>query len=280
MAESPTPALDRRLPGDAAARFEALDAALACDLVDACPPDCRAATGLSTFADAAASGITCRAERHLYFNRLSLHSDDGEAIASAIASARARTGHGDLLVHVGRDAFDPHAAGLVRFRRDWLALARPAADVHDSAAPFRIARATRADGRGFAEIVSTGLDLPASLAPLFAALVDRPRWHVYLAFEAARPVAASALFVHERAGFLAMAATLPSHRGAGAHDALIARRARVAGALGCDVLFVETGTPVPGEPSPSLGNLVRAGFEPLLVRRNFATPGATWSWHA
>ncbi len=278
--EPPTPAPDRDRADDPASRFRALDAALVADLVDACPPACRTATGVSALADARVHGVTCRAERHLWFNRLSISAGSDEGIDAVVASARARTVHGDLLVQVDPGGPDLHAIGLVPFRRDWIVLARSTANVPDAAAPFRIARATRADGQAFAEIIAAGLDLPTSLLPLLAALVDRPRWHVYLAFEAARPVAASALFVHDRAGCLAVAATLPSHRGAGAHDALIARRARVAGALGCDLLFVETGAPVPGEPSPSLGNLLHAGFEPLLQRRNFATPGATWSGRA
>ena len=47
--------------------------------------------------------------------------------------------------------------------------------------------------------------------------------------------------------------------------------------LGCDTLIVETGTPVAGEPSPSLENLKTAGFHVAFVRRAFAPPGTTWS---
>ena len=42
-------------------------------------------------------------------------------------------------------------------------------------------------------------------------------------------------------------------------------------------VLVETGAPVPGEPSPSLDNLRTAGFEPVFTRKNYAAPGTTWT---
>jgi N-acetylglutamate synthase-like GNAT family acetyltransferase len=60
---------------------------------------------------------------------------------------------------------------------------------------------------------------------------------------------------------LGIAATLESGRRRGCQLALLRRRIEDAAAAGVRTLFVETGARVPGHPSTSYANILRAGFE-------------------
>ena len=58
--------------------------------------------------------------------------------------------------------------------------------------------------------------------------------------------------------------------------ALLARRLRVAQALGCRLVAAETGAALPSEPNPSEHNLRALGLQPVAMRDNWVRPGTTW----
>jgi GNAT superfamily N-acetyltransferase len=111
----------------------------------------------------------------------------------------------------------------------------------------------------FGAVVSMAFGLPAVAAPWTAAIVGRPGWRAYGAFDHDALVAAGALFVEGDVGWLGMAGTLPFHRRRGAQGALMVRRIADAIALGCTTIATETGI-LPGRPNPSLDNMLRCGF--------------------
>jgi hypothetical protein len=269
-----------------ARRFARLERALFESLVHAAEPaPSRAALKWRSFG--AITVLGSAAVPHLVVNRLTVPEDVGShwpsELERALAVLEAAQRPHNYLVHVDPGTLAQaieqrlRKRGLVPFRRDWLVLRHDGRPAQEVETPFRIAPATRHEAGAFAEIMAAGFDGPAELLPMFAGLVERTGWHVYVAFDGPRVIAAGALFVRAGAAYLGFAATLRSHRGSGAQKALIARRLQVACALGCDSVLVETGAPVPGEPSPSLDNLRAAGFEPVFTRRNFAPPGTTWS---
>ena len=124
-------------------------------------------------------------------------------------------------------------------------------------------------GTAFAE----GYGLPAALADFAAAVVGRPGWHCFVAYDGRTPVGAGALFESGDAGWLGAAATVPSHRGRGAQSAILAARVERARERGLRVLITETGVPRDGRPGASYRNIVKSGFEPTYVRPNYASPG-------
>src|SRR5258705_233695 len=85
--------------------------------------------------------------------------------------------------------------------------------------PFVLREARSEDSAAFADLVLRNQGVSAHAGPLVAALVGRPRWHVYVASEGARVVAAGALFVLGDVGYLGLAATEPEQRGRGAQSA-------------------------------------------------------------
>ena len=111
----------------------------------------------------------------------------------------------------------------------------------------------------FGAVVAMAFGLPDVLAPWCAALLGRPGWRAYGAFDHDALVAAGALYVEGEVGWLGMAGTLPFHRRHGGQGALMARRIADAIALGCTSLATETGV-LPDRPNPSLDNMLRCGF--------------------
>jgi hypothetical protein len=113
----------------------------------------------------------------------------------------------------------------------------------------------------FASIAALGFGLPAWSASLFAPLPSLPDWRCYLARLDGAPQACAAMLLDGEVAELGIAATLDGGRRRGCQLALLARRIEDAAAAGVRTLFVETGARVPGRPSTSYANVLRAGFE-------------------
>ncbi|HEX4729802.1 MAG TPA: GNAT family N-acetyltransferase [Solirubrobacterales bacterium] len=113
----------------------------------------------------------------------------------------------------------------------------------------------------FAAIAATAFDLPAWVADFFAGLPGRPGWRCYVATVDGEPQACAATFVDGDVAELGIGGTLEGGRRRGCQLALLRRRIEDAAAAGARTLFVETGARVPGHPSSSYGNILRAGFE-------------------
>lgn len=172
--------------------------------------------------------------------------------------------------------------GLVRFHRAWLKLARDRAPFsqHGPSAPegdIELCAATREQADGFSELIVRCMQVDGTAAELLTGVVQRPRWHVYFARLDGRPIATGALFVQGDVGYLGYGATLPEHRGQGLQRMLLAKRMRVALALGCRWIISETGEALAGEPSPSLDNMQALGMRPIATRDNYVLDGVRWS---
>jgi hypothetical protein len=151
----------------------------------------------------------------------------------------------------------------------WRAPVLPASSIA-CALELREADASVADD--FGATAQAGFEMPAELARSLGALVGRPRWRTYVAYDGSTPAAAAAMFLDRGYAWLGIGATLPHHRGRGAQNALLERRIRDAVALGVRGLAVETEAPAAGEePGASYRNIVRAGFALSHVRRRYVT---------
>jgi GNAT superfamily N-acetyltransferase len=124
----------------------------------------------------------------------------------------------------------------------------------------------------FATVVAGGFAMPDWAKPLAANVVGRPGWSCYVAYDGDAPAGAGALYLHEKAGWLGLGATLPQFRGRGAQSAILAARIEEARRLGCSLVTTETGELAEGRPSSSYRNIVRAGFREEGVRANFRAP--------
>jgi hypothetical protein len=122
----------------------------------------------------------------------------------------------------------------------------------------------------FGAIAAVGFGLPAWAASLFAPLPALPDWRCYLARLDGEPQACAAMLLDGEVAELGIAATLDGGRRRGCQLALLARRIEDAAAAGVRTLFVETGARVPGRPSTSYANILRAGFEEAYLLPGWA----------
>ncbi|HXF32711.1 MAG TPA: hypothetical protein VN522_14445 [Solirubrobacterales bacterium] len=113
----------------------------------------------------------------------------------------------------------------------------------------------------FGTIAALGFGLPAWAASLLAPLPGLPDWRCYLARIDGEPQGCAAMLLDGEVAEFGVAATLEGGRRRGCQLALLRRRIEDAAASGARTLFVETGERVPGRPSSSYANLLRAGFE-------------------
>ncbi len=182
---------------------------------------------------------------------------------------------------VAADAAAPGLAGLLAGRgfeeaRPWMTFGREPGPPPARATELVVEDAGAAGADAFGRVVAAGFGMPDDFAGWMAALVGRAGWTCLLARDGGEPVGAAALFVHGDAGWFAMGATLPEHRGRGAQGALFAERLRRAERLGLRRLVAETGAPVGDEgPGPSYRNMLRYGFTEAGLRPNLRSPGTS-----
>ena len=148
----------------------------------------------------------------------------------------------------------------------WARLIRGRDAVPASSTKVDVRRVAPDQAQAFARAFVTGYGLPEPFGVWIANLVGRANWHDFAAFDGDALVATSSLYVQDGVGWLGIAATLPSHRGRGAQNALVARRIQEGVALGCDWFVTETNEDVPGQPNQSARNLIRQGFHRRIWR--------------
>lgn len=111
-----------------------------------------------------------------------------------------------------------------------------------------------------AKICSEVFRMPAVVQGLLAATRNDSRWRQWLVWAGSEPIAAALSFVDEQMAWLGWDATLPQHRGHGAHGALVVARVNDAHASGCSHVTTETAVHTAGVADPSGRNYEKLGF--------------------
>ena len=124
----------------------------------------------------------------------------------------------------------------------------------------------------FADAVSEGFGSPDWQGYWLSALVGRPGWRIYVAYDGDTPAATGAMFVRDGVAWLGFGATRPEFRRRGAQGAIMAQRLQDGIDMGCKWFVTETWEPGPDEPNPSLNNMYRSGFQFAFRRLNYAYP--------
>jgi len=133
---------------------------------------------------------------------------------------------------------------------------------------LRVEQITPEHALDFARVAAASFGMPPNIIPWMVALVGRPGWQHFVGYDGDSPVAAGAIYIHNRIGWLGIGGTLPSHRKRGAQGAIMAHRIRAAAEAGCQWVVTETGDDHPKYPNPSYHNMLRTGFELAYRRRN------------
>ena len=245
------------------------------DMYAAAPAAVRSELGIQHRSVDSGILLACRGIDHIQFNRLAAfglsHPPNPEGFDTAIGEF-AQVGLKNWIVHVPPEAAMLRdlciARGLQPHSRSWAKFHRgPSPVIAQTQLSIREARRDEADQ--FGNVAAQAFGLPAIVGRWLAALVGRPQWHCFLAFDGQVSAAAGALFTDGASAWLGIGGTLPAQRRSGAQSALLAARIQKAAELGCTRLTTETGVPHPGEKGPSYDNIRRAGFETAYVRANY-----------
>lgn len=151
----------------------------------------------------------------------------------------------------------------------WIRLVRDVAPLEPCPTRLDIGVFGRERSEEYGQLIGEGLGHPVPLAPMVSGVVEREGWHHFGAFDGSRLVAGAALFIHDDTAWFGTAATCASHRGLGAHSALIEARIDFARGAGCEWITVETAADTAEQPNPSTHNLRRLGFRDLYKRPNW-----------
>jgi hypothetical protein len=260
-------------------RIEAIERDAWLDLYEAAPAAIRTALGLSHRRVDGGAQFICKAIDHLQFNRLGYLGVSSPAHPEAVdesLAAFAATPVKNWIVHVAQGAESLtgicKVRGLVPHARTWAKFARDATPAPAGSTPLNIREINAGDAKGFGMTAAAGFGMPPVVGDWLGAIVGRPHWRCFLAYDGNLPAAAGALYTDNNCGWLGIGATLPSHRKRGAQSAILAARINAAIAAGCDLLTTETGIPQPGEAGPSFANIQRAGFTIAYPRPNYCKP--------
>jgi GNAT superfamily N-acetyltransferase len=198
--------------------------------------------------------------------------------ADAVVARLRESGATRALVHVSPYATSVkgeevgvllEAHGLSRHPRSWMRFIRETAPPPEARTDFVIRKALRGEAARVDEIVRSAFELPEAARGVYEPVVDRARWHVFVAEDRGTLVGTAALFVEGDIGWCAFGCVLKEARLRGGQSALLAARIELARELGCRVLFSETGEAVPGDPQHSYKNLLKAGFREGFTRPNY-----------
>jgi GNAT superfamily N-acetyltransferase len=153
--------------------------------------------------------------------------------------------------------------------RGWMKFVRDAHPPRFAEPAIEVVELSDPEQEPFGMIAATGFGLPAWAAGFFAHLPGRPGWRCYVARVDGVAQACGAMHLVDGVAELGIGATLEPARGRGCQLALLRRRILDAAAAGCQTLTVETGERVPGRPSTSYRNILRAGFAEAYLRPNW-----------
>jgi GNAT superfamily N-acetyltransferase len=253
------------------------------DLFAAAPDHVRESLGLARTTVAGMGLLGCRAIPITELNRAMAvgieeepsRNDLDEAVAWLDANA---TGWAlQVAPFVTADAVQAFIAqmSLTATGTGWAKFARTDEASEPLLGTIEVARADSASAASFGSAVAGGFGLPASCADWFAALVDRPSWHCFLAVADGTVAGGGTMYVRDDAAWLGIAGTLPEYRNQGVQRSLLQRRNAAATEMGVRVETSETGQPGEGQAAefPSFRNMSRAGFTRLYVRANLKRDG-------
>ena len=156
--------------------------------------------------------------------------------------------------------------------RGWVKFKRGRDAPPASKTDLLIRRATESDREAFGSMLADAFDLGEPAAPWIGRLINRPGWYNYMSFDGDVTAGTGSMFVKDGVAWMDWAATDPRFRRRGSQSAILAQRISDALDLGCHLLVTATGEEVAGDPQHSYHNILRKGFEPAYVVKNYAPP--------
>lgn len=180
-----------------------------------------------------------------------------------------------FFVQLSPNALPPEAGEIIESKgfqlyNHWAKLYRPLREaVPPLRSNLRITEVKDYEGDEYGRLLCRAFQWPETLVPLFAQTIGWPGYQQYFVREGKTVIAAGALYQCQDIACLAIAGTLPEHRGKGAQRLLLNHRVREAYRSGCRHLIGETAENRPDRPVTSYRNMQRAGMQLVYLRPNY-----------
>lgn len=246
------------------------------DMDRAASPDVRAALGMERVSTGDGEAFAVGKIDHIQFNRIAGLGLSRDVTAEELTNGIAvfdRLGLKNWIVHVTPASHNLAklcaARGLVPHRRTWAKFVRDALPPMRVETGLEIREIGPEHSEAFGQTAVKGFGMPPLVGKWLAAVAGRANWHCFLALDGETPVGTGALYVRDRIGWIGVGATLESHRGRRAQQAILSARIAKGIERGCEYFTTETGIPHEGEAGPSFKNIQRAGLKIAYERPNF-----------
>lgn len=260
--------------------LDAIEADAYADMLAAAPPPVAAGMGLAVRRVAGATLLLASRAPVSLFNRVIGLGNDApatEADLDTVLAVYRDAGAMSPWVHVG-PASEPLALrgwlGARGFappaRKSWAKVVRGTEAPPEFATDLTTRELDGGHASALASVLAAAHGMPPPIVPWVAAMVGRPGWRAYGAFDGDTLAGGGFLWTSGERAWLGMAGTLEAHRRRGGQKAVMVARIRDAIAMGCTVITTETGEPVGDELNPSLTNMLRCGFRLAASRDNYA----------
>ncbi len=265
---------------DFSLQAERLERAALSDLHAAAPEDLRHRLGLELKTIGTALASVSAKDPSIVVNRtigLGIEAADEPATIEQVRDVYENAGVRRFFFHLHPDA-QPASLGDVMDQsglvqaRGWIKFRRGAEPAPKASSDLEVRRIGPEHAEDFGRIAGTNFGLSEEGCAWLAGLVHRPRWQLYMTFDGQTPAGTGALFIDQGMAWLDWGATDPQYRQRGGQSALLSRRIAEALAAGCRTMVTATGEEVEGDPQHSFKNILKAGFQPVYLRRNFAPP--------
>ena len=256
---------------------ERIEYAALLSLHEHCPPDARAALGLTLQRAPGVLGAGASQDGSVLINRtlgLGVEApatlDDVRQVVDGYRAA----GVPNYFLHIYPSRLQPGvydelpALGLER-ARGWRKFERGAAPPPAAKTDLRVERVGVDRAHHFGRIVADAFGMSEAAGPMLAGLAHDSRWHLYVSYEGDSPAGAGALMVDGECGWCEWGATSKAFRQRGSQGAIMSARLQAAIDAGCTRIFTETGEAVPGDPQHSYRNIERYGFVAGDLRENW-----------
>ncbi|NIA68371.1 hypothetical protein HBA54_07180 [Pelagibius litoralis] len=265
---------------DFSLQAERLERAALSDLHAAAPEDLRHRLGLELKTIGTALASVSAKDPSIVVNRaigLGIEATDGAATIAQVRDVYESAGVRRFFFHLHPEARPEGLddvmgrSGLVQ-ARGWIKFRRGTDPAPKVITGFTVKQIGPEHAEDFGQIAGTGFGLSEEGCAWLAGLVHRPKWRLYMTFDGDTPAGTGALFIDQGMAWFDWGATAPAYRQRGSQAALLSRRIEDALKANCRTMVTATGEEVEGDPQHSFKNIVKAGFQPAYLRRNFAPP--------
>lgn len=259
---------------------ERLERAALTDLHSAAPEDLRYRLGLELKTIGTTLASVAAGDPSIVINRtigLGIEAADSRCTIEQVEDLYQSAGVKRFFVHLHPDAQPKELGDLMGQTglvpaRGWIKFRRGMEPPLRVTTGFSIKEIGPEHAEDFGRIAGTNFGLSQEGCAWLASLVHRPKWRLYMTFDGDKPAGTGAMFMDDDMAWLDWAATEPEFRQNGSHTALLARRIEDALAAHCQTLVTATGKEAEGDQQHSFRNILKAGFKPAYLRRNFAPP--------